>query len=84
MEREDVGASGELDDDGVFSAIGVVVFGELYAETASLDPDHGVQLRIEVGGSTEDLGRNLILLDGRAGMIEGVLSKITQEFAELF
>ena len=38
---------------------------------------------IEVGGAAENLGRNLILLDGSAGMIQDVLGEIAEQLAQL-
>ena|SRR5205814_1977158 len=84
VKREHVGAAWEFDDDGVFGTVGVVVFGEFYAQASSLHPDHGIELGIEVRRAAEDLGRNLILLDGSAGMVERMLGEIAQEFAQLF
>ena len=83
VEREHVRAARKLDDYGVFGTVGVVIFGEFYAEAPSLNADHGIELGIEIRGAPEDLGRNLILLDRSAGMIQRVLREVTQEFAKL-
>ena len=41
-------------------------------------------LRIEIVRTAENLGRDLVLLQRRSGMIERVLSQIAQQFAEGF
>jgi hypothetical protein len=83
VESQDVGATRELDDDRIFGAVRVVVFGEFYAKTPGLDADHGIELRIEVRGAAENFGRNLILLDGSAGMVESMFGEIAQELTQL-
>ena len=84
VEGDNVGAARKLDDDGIRFAVGIVVLGELDSETPGLDPDHGVQLRIEVSRAPENLGRNLILLDRGPWVIQGMFGQITEEFAQGF
>ena len=83
VEGQDVGTAGQLDSDRVLDAVGVVVFGELYAQSSSLDANHRIELGIEVSRAAEDFRRNLILLDGSARVIEGVLGEISKKLAQL-
>src|SRR5438309_6394832 len=73
MEGNNVGSSGKVHDNRVIGSVRCIVFGELRAQSPGLHSDHGIELRIEVVGATEDLCRNLILLDWSSGMIQGVL-----------
>jgi len=59
-----------------------VVFGQLHAQASSLHPDGGVALRIEIGRPPEYLGRDLVLLEGRTGVIERMFGEVVQQFAE--
>jgi len=82
MKGKQIGSLRELHYDGVPEAVRVVVLGELGAEAPGLDTDHGIELRIEIGGSTKYFGRNLELLDWRARMIHGMLRQIAEQFAK--
>ena len=61
-----------------------VILRQLDTKPPSLDPDRRVALRIEPGRTAEYLGRNLILLQCEPRVVEGVLRKITQQFAQRF
>ena len=37
VESQDVGATGQLDDDRIFGAVGIVVFGEFYPQAPGLE-----------------------------------------------
>jgi hypothetical protein len=82
VKGENVGALGEFHDNGVLKSIRAVVFGELGAQASSLDTNHGVELRIEIGGASEDLGRDLEFLNGGARVIRSVLRQIAEKFAQ--
>jgi ubiquinone biosynthesis protein UbiJ len=59
-----------------------VVLGQLHAQASGLDADGGVTLRVESGGSAEDLGGDLVLLQGYAGMIQRMFGEVAEELAE--
>ena len=82
IKRGQVRSFGQLDRNRVFHAFGVVILRQLCAQSSGLDPDHRVQLRVEVGGAAENLGRDLIFLDGGSWMIQGMLGEIAEELAE--
>ena len=84
MKRKDVGALWEFYNDKIFKAVRAVVFGELGAESPGLDADHRIELRVEIGGSCENLGGNLEFFNRSAGVIDGVFCQIAQQFAKRF
>ena len=84
MEGEGVRAPGQLYDDWVARSLVRIVFGQFHAQASGLDPYGGVALRIEANRTAEDLGGDLVLLKGDAGVIEGVLRKVAEEFAQGF
>jgi hypothetical protein len=59
-----------------------VVFGQLHAEASSLNANGGVALRVEPGRSAKDLGSDLVLLQGYAGMIQRMFGEVAEELAE--
>jgi len=77
MECERVRALGNLNDHGIVGALIGIIFGKFDSQPTSLYPNGGVTLRIEAGWPTQNLGRDLVLLQADAGMIQGVFSKIT-------
>ena len=84
MERERVRALGDLDDDGIVRALVRIVLGQLDSQSSGLHADRGVALRIESRGTTQNFGRNLVLLEGDAGMIERVFGEVAQQLAQRF
>lgn len=80
MESEDVAPFGQIYSDRVFRALSAVVLSELGAESAGLDANHRIDLGIEVCGATKHLGRNLILLNGRPGVVEDMFGQVTEQF----
>jgi len=84
MEGKQIGSLRELHHNGVAEPIGIVIIGKLGAQASSLDTDHGIELRIEIGGPAKYFGRNLELFNGGAGMLHGVLSQIPEQFAKGF
>lgn len=84
MKGKQIGSLRELHRNGVPKPVRVVILGELGAETPGLDTDHGIELRIEIGGSAKHFGRNLELLDWGARMIHGMLCQIAEQFAKGF
>ncbi len=48
MEGKNVSPFGELNDDGILAPVRAVVFREFRSQAAGLDPNHGIQLGIEV------------------------------------
>ena len=81
---ECVGTLGDLDDDEVVGALMRVIFGEFHSQAASLHADRGIALGIEAGGAAQDFGGDLVFLEADAGVIEGVLSEVAEEFAQGF
>ena len=77
-ECQDVGTFREFNEDGILSPIGVVVFSQLRTKPPRLNADHGIYLRVEVCRASEDLSRNLVFLDGRSRMVQGMLSEISK------
>ena len=84
MERNGVGALGDLDQYGIVYALMRVVLGELYAKASGLHPHSGVALRIESCRAAQDLGRDLVFLERDPGVIEGVLGQIAKQLAQRF
>lgn len=84
MEGNDVSSFGKFNDDRILEALGVVVLSQFQAQAPGLDPNHGINLRIEVIGAAENLRSDLILLNWRAGVIERVSSQITKKLAQRF
>lgn len=82
MEGKQISSLGELHQNGIPEPGGVVILGELGAEAPCLDTDHGIELRIEIGGSAKHFGRNLELFNWGARMIHGMLSQIAEQFAK--
>ena len=82
MKGKQISSLRELHHDGVREPVRVVILGELGAEAPGLDTDHGIKLRIEIGGSAKHFGRNLELFDWGARMIHGMLSQIAEQFAK--
>jgi hypothetical protein len=84
MERDGVGALGDLDQYGIVCALMRVVLRELYAKASGLHPDRRVALRIESRWATQDLGRDLIFLKRDPRVIEGVLGQVAKQLAQRF
>src|ERR1700688_564138 len=82
MKGKHISALGKFHDDGIFETIRAVVLGELGAQAPRLDTNHGVELRVEICGASEDLGRDLELFDRSTGMIYSVLGQIAEQFAK--
>jgi pyruvate/2-oxoglutarate dehydrogenase complex dihydrolipoamide dehydrogenase (E3) component len=59
-----------------------VILGQFHSEAPSLNANGGVALGIEYSRTAQHLGCNLVLLERDAGMIEGVLRQISEEFAQ--
>jgi len=81
MESECIRAPGEFDDDCVAGPLVCVILGQFHAQASGLDSDGGVALRIEANWAAQDLGGDLVLLEGDPGVIERVLSQVAEEFA---
>ncbi len=81
MEGECVRALGDLDDDRIVRALMRIVLGQFDAQPSCLNAHGGVTLGIESYRSSQDLGGNLILLEGDSRVIERMFSEVPQEFA---
>src|ERR1700740_2853553 len=84
MERQRIRTFGELHPDGIVNALVRIVLGEFYPQPSRLDPNRGVALRIEPSRPPQNLGGNLIFLQRGPRVIEGMLGKILEQFAERF
>src|SRR5579862_33105 len=82
MEGKDISPLRQFHDNRIFSPVSSVVFRQLYPEAPSLHTHHGVQLWVEVRRPAENLGRNLIFLDGSTGMIQNMAGQITEQLAQ--
>jgi hypothetical protein len=82
MESECVRAPGEFDDDWIAGPLMRVVLGQFHPQAPGLDSDGGVALRIEASRAAQDLGCDLVLLEGDSGVIERVLSQVAEKFAQ--
>ncbi|HYM74798.1 MAG TPA: hypothetical protein VE377_02375 [Candidatus Dormibacteraeota bacterium] len=49
-----------------------------------MDTNRGITLRIESGRSPQDLGGDLVFLQGYAGVIEGVFGEVAEQPAQGF
>ena len=68
----------------VLRTLGAVVLRQLETKASGLDADGGVMLRIEIVRAPENLGRDLIFLQRRSGMIQRMLGQISKQFAQRF
>jgi hypothetical protein len=82
MKRKDVSSLGEFHDNGIFKSVRAVILGKLGTQAAGLDANHRVKLRVEIGGTSKDFGSDLEFFNGRAGVIDGMLRQIAEQFAE--
>jgi hypothetical protein len=82
VEREHVRTLGKFDDDGIPGAVRPIVLGELYAKTPCLDADHRIQLGVEIRRTPKNLGRYLVFLDRRSRVIQDMLGKVAEQFAQ--
>ena len=82
VKREGVSALGKFDTYGICRALASVVLGEFCAQAAGLDTDHGIDSGIEVWRAAKLFCSNLVFLDRGAGVLERVVSEITQELAQ--
>ena len=63
MDRYRVGAFRDLNDDFVLRSWPGIIFRQFRPQTAGLNPDSGIEARIEIGGAAEDFGCDLVLFD---------------------
>src|SRR5258708_29177150 len=82
VKGKNVGASGQFHNDWIGRAFGFIVFCQPGTQAAGLHTDNGIQLRIEVGGTTKDLRCNLIFLQRFPGEIQRMAGQILKEFAK--
>jgi hypothetical protein len=61
-----------------------VILRQLDSQASRLHADRGIALGIEAYSPSQDLGRDLVLLEGYTGMIKGVLGKIAEQLAQGF
>ena len=84
MQSKGIGSLWQIYKDGIFKPIGRVVLVELLPEPSHLDADGRIHLGIEVGRTSEDLGRDLVFLRMSPGMIDRISGQIAQQLAERF
>jgi len=78
MKSQGVGTLGKLDQNRIIRSFVRIVLRQLYSQAPGLNPDGGIALWIESGRTAQNFGGNLVLLEGEAGMIEGVLGQVTK------
>src|SRR6267142_6820144 len=84
MKRQDIGPFWQFNPDGISGPFGGIVLRQLRSKAPRLYANHGVQLGVKIRLAAKDFGRNLILFQGNARMIQNVFGKITEQFAEGF
>ncbi len=84
VKTEGVVTLGQLHEKVVVGAFGCIVFGQFGPKASGLNANGGIEVGIEVWRSTEDLCRNLILLDGCSGMMDGLVRQILEHLAKGF
>jgi hypothetical protein len=82
LEHESVRALWDFDKDRVVGAFVSVILCQLHSKTPSLNANGGIALGIKSGWAAQYLGRNLILLERDAMMIQGMLRQIPEELAQ--
>src|ERR1700691_2037149 len=82
MEGNRIRSLGQFDPNGIFGAFSRVVLRELGPQAPGLNAHHGIYGRVEVRGAAEFLGRNLMLLEGCSGMLDGVVRQVAKQLAE--
>jgi hypothetical protein len=82
MEGKQVSTPRQLHDERIIMTVRAIVLGELRTQAARLHTNHGVKLRIKIGGTSEDLRGDLEFFDGSAWVLYGVLGQITEQLAE--
>src|SRR5271169_985782 len=82
MKGKDICALRKLHDNGVFDSVGAVILGDLRPKASRLHANHGIQLRIEIGGAAKDFRGDLEFLNRNARMIHGMLCQIAEQFAK--
>jgi hypothetical protein len=82
VKGKDVSALGELHYGGVFKAVRAVILSKLGAQTAGLDTNHGVELRVEIRRTPKDFRGDLEFLNGGTGVIDSMPGQVAEQFAE--
>src|SRR6266568_3206940 len=82
VETQSIGALTKLNDYGIFGALRGVVFEELRTQPPRLYSNQRVQVRIEIRGAAEDFGRDLIFLKRHSGILQRMVSQITQQLTK--
>jgi len=84
MKGQDIGPFWQFDPDGIGGPFRGIVLRQLRSKAPRLYANHGVQLGIKIGLAAKDFGRDLILFQGNARMVQYVFGKIPEQFAEGF
>lgn len=84
VKRQSIRSFGNFHSDGIVNTLMRVVLSEFDPKPSGLDSDRRVALRIEACGPSQDLGSDLIFLQGDTRVIERVLGKIAEQFAKRF
>src|SRR4249920_1460567 len=82
MKRKDIGALREFHHNGIFESVGAVIFNDFGPQPPRLHANHGIQLRVEIGGAAEDFRGDLEFFNRSPWMIHGMLCQIAEKFAE--
>src|SRR6185437_12715029 len=82
MKGKQVSSLRQLHDERIIETVRAVVLGELRTQATRLHTNHGIELRIKIGGASEDFGGDLEFFNGSTRVIHGVLGQVTEQFAE--
>ena len=77
-----IAAFGHVDNNSVVCPFRGIVLGELRSKPRHLHSNHGVLVWVKIARPAEYFRRNLIFLGRGAGVFQGVVRQVTQEFAE--
>ncbi len=84
MKADSVSTFWQLHDDGIVCSFRVVVLGDFRAQTPHLHPHQRIQMWVEVSRPAEDLCSDLIFLQRKSRVFDGVIGQIPKKFAERF
>src|SRR5258708_3990982 len=84
VKTEGITALGQLHQNVVLGTLGCIVFSQFGPKASRLNSNGGIEVGIEVWGSTENLCRNLILLNGGPRMMDGLVRQILEHLAKGF
>src|SRR5579864_9701667 len=84
MKSKSIRSFRKIDHHQIVNTLVRIVLGQFDSQTSSLNSHRGVALGIEADWAPQYFSGDLILLDGKARMIEGVLRQVAKQSAERF